>query len=504
MSRLPLGSLVVAGVLVAGAVVATAAAPQGGRSTGAKDASVEVVGATAVCPDLRQSSTLATRVSVGVAPLPAGRTARTDVGKVQAATIIDSGADTPVGVEGPGEVAVGLGTRTDKDALSVTATGELAAGLEVEQVTRGETGRERGLAGLRCEPPRTDTWFVGGGGTTGDDTSVLVLVNPDATPATVDLDLIAAPDADGATSTDQSLGQGITVQPRSRLGIQLDTLVLDRSFITVHVHARRGRVAAGLRRASSDGNVPRGVDWVPVSSGPATRVVVPGIPAGPGARRLLLTNPSEDDTVVSVQVTTSDAQFVPTGLSEVSVPARSSLSVSLDPIARDTPVTAVVTSDVPVLAGVLVLDRQAGQVEDFAFGGSTLPLSGPALITDVVIDRPTESTLVLTALDGDATVAVTPIRVLRASGAGGLPAPKTVKVPGGRTVALKLSTFYPPGTEAQLAVEVRPLDGSGPVYAARYLRERGAHGPLVTLLDLQGPAQRVSRPTVVEDRRVAD
>ena len=108
--------------------------------------------------------------------------------------------------------------------------------------------------------------------------------------------------------------------------------------------------------------------------------------------------------------------------------------------------------------------------------------------------------MLLTAPDSDATVTVSPIRVLGTAGA--LPAAKTIRIPGGRTVALKLSTFYPPGTQIQLAVEVRPLSGSGPVYAARYLRERGAHGPLTTLLDLQGPSQTVTRPAVVQDPRI--
>jgi hypothetical protein len=80
--------------------------------------------------------------------------------------------------------------------------------------------------------------------------------------------------------------------------------------------------------------------------------------------------------------------------------------------------------------------------------------------------------------------------------------PKTVRIAAGRTATLKLSTFFPPGANAQLAVEVRPAQGSGPVYAARYLREHGAHGPLTTLLVLEGPAQLVSRPVVSSDPQV--
>ena len=81
--------------------------------------------------------------------------------------------------------------------------------------------------------------------------------------------------------------------------------------------------------------------------------------------------------------------------------------------------------------------------------------------------------------------------------------PKTVTIPAGRSALLTLSTFFRPGADAQLAVEVRPEPGSGPVYAARYLREHGAHGPLTTLLVLEGPAQLVSRPVVFSDPQVA-
>ena len=43
------------------------------------------------------------------------------------------------------------------------------------------------------------------------------------------------------------------------------------------------------------------------------------------------------------------------------------------------------------------------------------------------------------------------------------------------------------------------MDDCGPVYASRYLRERGGRGTLTTLLTLQGPAQLVERPATVQD-----
>ncbi len=490
--RLPRGAVVVAVLLLAGALVGGGTVPT--RTSRQADL-VEVVGATAVCPDLRQAAdSLATRVSVGAAPLPEGR--RSSGGAVEALRLSAKGKPEPVGVTMPGQVSVGLGTSLNGDGLVVSSSGALAAGLEVEQVTRGESGIDRGLAGLRCEAPRTDAWFVGGATLIGDST-VLVLANVDDTPATVDVTVFAAASKEGPP--DPRLGQGLTIAPHTRQVVALDTLAPDRNQLVVHVASRRGRFAAGLRYGKLDGTVPQGVDWVPISTAPSSRVVVPGIPQGPGTRALIVGNPGTDDVVVDVQVTTVDGQFVPTKLSGVTVPAGQTTTLRIDPLAADSALAAVVTSTGgPVVAGGFVQDRQTGGIREFAFTGGSTSLSGPALLTDLVINRPTESTLILSALDGAASVVIRPIRVVGTRGA--LPTARRVQIPAGRTVSYKLSTLYPPGTETKLAVQVRPDDGSGPVYAARYLRERGARGPLSTLLDLQGPAELVVRPVVVENR----
>lgn len=493
-ARVPRGTLVVVLLLAVGLTAGGLTAPD--RSADAARATsdaVEVVGSTAVCPDLRQSSTLATRVSVGSDPLPVGRTF---TGGAVSARRMSGGPGERVGVTQPGEVSVGLGTSIDKDGLVVGATGSLAAGLEVEQVTRGEEGLNRGLANLRCDAPRTDLWFVGGATLVGD-TSLLVLVNVDDTPTTLDISVFAAPSKAGPLNPRPTLGQGITVAPHSRQVINLDTLAPDRNQLTLHIVCRRGRIAAGVRHGRVGGTTSLGVDWVPRSTPPATRVVVPGLPQGPGTRALLIANPGVDDVSVTVTVTTSGGQFVPEGYSDITIPASTTGALRLDPLVAASPLTASITSTGgPIVAGAFIQDRQIGPVRELAYTASTAPLSGPALMTDLVINRPTESTLLLTAFGAPATVVVSPIRVLGTRGA--LPEPKTVTVPADRTVSLKLSTFYPPATETKLALEVRPLAGSGDVYAARYLRERGAHGPLSTLLDLQGPAQLVDRPAVFE------
>ena len=492
MRQPPLTTLVVL-VAVAGLVTVGSRAVPPARTPAAVTA--EVVGASAVCPDLRQTpGQLVTRVSVGAAPLPVGRTAV--AGLLEAEQVTGSDGPRRLPVDTPGQVGVGLGTGVVADGLVVTGTGSLAAGLEVEQITRGETGRDRGLAGLRCSPPQTDAWFVGGGTTVGQRT-VLVLANIDDTPALVDLRELST-----TGQPDPRPGTGLAVAPHTRLVVSLDTLAPDRELLAVHVTTRRGRVAAAVRADLGKGANPAGVDWVPQSAAPARVVVVPGLPMGPGPRTLLVANPGQDATTVKVQVTRADGQFVPQGLDTVDVPPLTTVRIALGGQAATSALAVRVTSEgAPVLAGAMVQDvQQGGPVAELAFGGSAAPLSGPALLTDVVLDRPTESTLLLSALDRAASVLVSPIPVVGVTAP--LPAPKTVQIAAGTTVALRVSTFLPPGSSRQLALEILPLEGSGPVWAARYLRARGARGPLTTLLDLQGPALRVPRPLVLRDPQV--
>lgn len=483
-------SLLVVLVLLAGGAAAAGRRPNPAALPQPAAASAPVVGATALCPDLRQDAGTRTRVSVGVAAAPGGAG-----GRLLAQPLAATGAPAVLPVDRPGQVAIDLGSTLSGDALVVTARGPLAAGLEVEQVSRAEAGGGRGLAGLRCEPPGTQAWFSGGTTKVGD-TLTLMLANPDDTPAVVD---ISAWTSDGPA--DRRPGRGIAVPARSRVAFALDQIAPDREWLAVHVVAERGRVAAAVRHARLDGRTPKGVDWVPQAQPPATTVVVPGLPQGPGRRILMVTNPGPDPTVVSLQLTTPDGQFVPTGLDALRVPAGTTLATELAPLTdRYAATVRVVSEGGPVLAGAFVYDLQEGPVREIAYAGSALPLSGPALLTDLLIDRPTESTLFLTALDADATVDVTPVPIVGVDGP--LPAAKRVQVPAGRTTALPLSTFLPPGATGRLAVEVRPVSGSGPVYAARYLRERGSTGPLTTMLVLSGAAQSVPLPAVVRDPMV--
>jgi len=463
---------------------------------------VPVVGTRAVCPDLLQEDgRTTTRVSVGAVPGldgPPSDGARDvrDPGVVTVAPLSGAARAGVLPLQGPGQVAPDLGAEVTGDALVVTASGPLAAGLEVEQVGVTLSGGARGLTGLRCTAASSEAWFLGGATVVGQS-ALLLLVNPDATAAVVDVDVTSRQGRAGGRP-----GDGVVVPARSRVLLPMDELAPARDGLAVHVVATRGRITAALRHDRSDGAVPLGSEWVPQSGPPSAQVVVPGVPQGPGVRLLLVNAPGPVGTTVSVQVTTGGGQFVPSGLGAVAVPAGSTVGVPLTGVVAGASAALRVRSaaGVPVLASVLVEDAQEGPVREISYAGAAEALDGPALLTDLALDRSTESTLLLSALGGDADVEVTPVPVLGA--AGPVAAPRTVRVPGGTTVPVRLSTLLPPGAVDRLAVEVRATDGSGPVYAARYLRRRGADGPFTTLLPLRGAAQQVRRPAVAADPAV--
>ena len=483
MTRPPVALLgaVLALVVVVGTGAATRSAPSAPPGTTA----AEVVGAEAVCPALRRvaADQLTTQVAVGVAPssnAPGGSSST-----VSATPL--SGIPAPLALQSPGQVAAGLGADVDDNAFVVRASGRLAAGLEVQQLSRAATGPHRGYAGLQCPRPRTDTWFAGGSLAAGE-TTTLVLVNPDDTGAVVDVQLWST---DGPV--DARNGRGLTVPARGRSVLALETLAPGRSGLAVHVVAGRGRVAAALEHLRSSTGRPLGVEWVPASPPPATRVVVPALPAGPGARSLLVTNPTDTPTVVQLQLSAGTGQFVPVGLDAMTVPAGSTVSADLTALLATSPAAVAVTSAAgPVLAVGVAVDGGGGG-QDLAYAGTAEALDGPALVSDAAGSA---SVLLLSALGADTSATVTTLPVLGVAAPAS--APRTVQVRGGSTVAVPLADLgLSAGSRA--ALQVTPAAGAASLYASVLLREDTADGPFTTLLTLAAAARPGLRPAVGAD-----
>jgi len=501
MSRVPVvpspPGVRLAAVLVGiAAVLAVGTAPPREPVRAATTTPVE--GVTLLCPAVRQDDTDGTTTTVTVGSAPTAAVVPAGAGStVGSALLSASGPLVALPLQASGQVVTGLGGAATDDALLLRARGGLAAGLQAEQLTRSTGGARRGLEALACGAARSDTWFAGGSQGAGDS-STLLLVNPDDAPAVVDVD---AWSVEGPV--DARPARGLVVAARSRLVVPLDTLAPDRTGLALHVVAARGRVAAALEHVRGSAGAPGGADWVPAAPPPSPRVVVPGLPAGPGQRSLLVTNPGPDQAVVAVQLSSGEGQFVPAGLAAVAVPAGSTVSIDLTAQLATAPAAVTVTSDAaPVLAVGLVVDGQ-GVAQDLAYAGAAAAVDGggSALIPDA---SGPGAVLLLSATGGDATVLVTPVPLAGPPGAGpeqaGAAPGQAVAVPGGSTVAVPLSGLRRP--DGGLAVQVRPT-GGGPVYAAVLLREDLPTGPLTALLPVTSAPRTVARPAVQGDPAAA-
>lgn len=430
---------------------------------------VPLLGAAVVCPDVDSAAVVAGASGTGPGTLrartlgqPYGVLPVREAGRV---AVVDRAAGTAV----------------------VAGTGSVAGGLGVELRTRDLDGPMRGLSAMRCGPAGTSSWSVGGA-TVAGDSAQLVLANADDSPALVDVTSWSA-----SGPVERRPGRGIAVPARGRVVVELDELAPDRELLALHVEATRGRVAAAVRHSRADGRTPRGTDWVPLSPPPATEVLVPGLPAGPGRRTVVVTNPGSDETTVELDLLTDDGQV---DLEPVVVPAGTSVAREVSEELEQTPAAVRVRSTGgPVLAAGFVYDLQEGSVRELSWAGAAEPLRGPALLADVALSPPAEVTLLVSAPGEDAVVDLVPLEVVGQDLAP--PPPRRLVVPGGTTLALRLSELLPPGTTARLALELRP--SGGPVVASRYVRERAGSGPLTAVLPVVAATGDVLQPAVRPD-----
>ncbi|MDQ6650453.1 MAG: DUF5719 family protein, partial [Actinomycetota bacterium] len=448
------------------------------------------------CPDVPPaSSSLTNRLAIGAPPAELGG-AGGSAGSVFLAPLAATDRGPSVldaaGLVLPTAAIPTTGAQTARDGVVVRAQGGPAAGLEVELLMRGDSGLDRGLSELRCPEPATETWFTGAATVVGVS-STLVVANPGDVPALVDIELSGS-----KGPIDAAKGHKLTIAPGSRLSLPLEFLAPDEVVLGVHVVASSGRVVSSLRQVRGAADAPLGVDWIPPSAAPAKVAVLPGLPAGPGDRILVVGNTGPDDSVVSVQLVTAEGQFVPTGLAAVAVGAHTTKLISLTGQLATAAASVRVTSEsAPIVASVF-LDASAADsaIHEFAWVGAGLPLSGPTLVGNAGGSDTTTSTLYLSAPEGSATVTVGVVPN------AGRPAPTgppvTVSVPAGRLVALPAADILK-GTDSQGLV-LSVTGGSGPVYAGRWLVERGARGPLVTYLQLVSAPRVVPMPTVLADQ----
>jgi hypothetical protein len=195
---------------------------------------------------------------------------------------------------------------------------------------------------------------------------------------------------------------------------------------------------------------------------------VPGIPGGGGKRELLVASISEADTLVEVKALTPDGTYALKGRELVEVPAGSVATLDLSSGIGGQPSALVLTSDTPIVAGVIVTGT--GARSEVAFTAGATPIDLGSVVADNRTGGKKSSRLLLTAPEaaGKVNVQVVPRK-------GEAPPPFEVNIAASRTREIKL-----PKMGDAFSVVVLPLPGSGPVYGGRVMDESVKGGLVLT------------------------
>lgn len=309
---------------------------------------------------------------------------------------------TPIGTTAPLLTIErqGFGDQQPAPETSVVLTGEgvmatAGSGMVTSRATKGD---QSGLMAATCAAPATEHWFVGVGANTSYLTD-LVLTNPDAGPAEVDLRFYGR---NGLVVVPGS--PGLVVEGGSSRTVSLNTLVTIDGPLTVSVRASTGRVSAvALDRRSVD-FAPTGADWQLSAVAPARSVVIPGIPEGAGTRTLVVANPGSSRATVSVSVLGVDGGFAPAGAEKLEVPPESSAEVSVAPGLAGAAAGIQLESDQPVTGSVISEAIGTDALPDVAVQSATAPIVRTGVVPLVHLDK-TEAELVLSN-GGDDDVAL--------------------------------------------------------------------------------------------------
>jgi len=365
------------------------------------------------------------------------------------------------------------------DPAAIRAEGSLASGLDAAQTTLSDGS----VTEVRCVEPSIGTWFAlpgaGGGEAVGVEAITVRLANPEDSRATVSVDAYT----EGGPSY-SSESRGISLLAGESTELDLTELVRSSGAVGVHVRTSTGRVAASLLAEHASG----GADWVPPTAAPAEQHVVPGIVGGDGRRHLVLAAPGEEPAEVRVHAVATPPEDGEeeagageggangSGTAEdplvVTVPPAAASWVTLESILGGGAGAVVVESDVPVVAGVAAEAMDGDDVVETAYTAAVPPLGPPLDATAVLPDVPegTDTELILSAVEGDASLMATPVAADGTQGDA-----VRVAVAAGTTVVFGAdgdSWEVPPGADPQdgYAVRLELVDGTS-LHVARVLRD---------------------------------
>jgi hypothetical protein len=382
------------------------------------------------------------------------------VGTARGAAPARSGGQTFPTVAAPGGVVV-------------QASGSMARGLEVEQITAG------GIPSVRCEGPGTDFWFVGPG-QHGLARIQLFLVNAGSQPADANVEI-----STDAGPLQGSADTGIAVAPHSMVVQSLASVLHGKRVVALHVRTSVGQVVAGVEETTHAGG---GGAWLPVAQAPATRVVLPGLPAAAGTRQLFVAVPGTRDAHLKLTAVTTKGSYQPTGSAGLDIPGDSAISIPL-PSLSGVPAALKLSSNVPVTASVMLTGGSSGAPG--VFTAASLPLEEQGVVAYDKAGGGAASQLVLSA-PGRAVRA----RITEIGKTGPTGAPQIVQIRAGHSLVAQLGKSGGSGRKSAFSVIITPLAGSGQLYAGRVITSSGTGGRVQSLLPVMSALTRVPLPHV--------
>ena len=348
----------------------------------------------------------------------------------------DSELSTP-SVQGGSGAPVVISTQT-----SGSTARPLIAGAQSQLASESDIA---GLAAAACGEANADSWLVAGATTLGS-TSLVLLSNPSAVQATVDLTVYSE-----AGVAQAPAARGIVVRARSQLVVPLAGLVPNAQASVVHVQSSGGSVYATLQQSAVQGLAPQGVELVGPTASPAQNLVIPGMVVANTARlntgsdggssvlpsvRLLAPGTS---TVHATVTATSESGGVIVATADATLPGGVVREVSFDHII-DGSYTIRIHADGPIVAAARTVDAVAtsasgesataqaeAATQDFAWFVASSPLQNTALLAVPSGGSPTLH--LANQTDADASVTL--------SGSG---AAKTVAVPAHSAVSVPVSS----------------------------------------------------------------
>src|SRR6266571_726380 len=355
---------------------------------------------------------------------------------------------------------------------SVSATGAMAGAIEAE------LAGSSGLGAVRCGEPGSDLWFVGPGQLNGGSRVQLDLMNVDSLAASVDVTVIT--DAGQAQAGNDA---GITVPPHQTVTESLSPVAHASAVVAIEVHTSIGRVAADVSEGPSAGTA----SWLPGAAPPSTRLVIPGVSPSDSAAGLFIADPGTSTAKVTVAAITPQGHYRPFGSQSVDLPGQSASYVALTPLGGTTAALQI-TSNVPVVAGVLVPGSGAG-----ALTAATAPISEQAVVAGSTSGSGLAASVVLSAPAAAARVRLTEVAPASRGGSS-VSGSQVVSAKAGRTLVAPVTAPHGAKRGSAFSVVITPLPGSGPLYAARV--ETQGQNTVVSIIPAASALTTLSLPPV--------